>query len=248
MSMNLLGRLGALRQASHLQPQTILIDGKSCSVQFRQNVKCKRMVLRVTPDGLGVTVTLPPRTSLATTLRFIENSKAWISKMMAGRALPVKFADAQCVSYRGVLHVVRATGGKRGLVTCMEGLLLVPGEPLHVARRLKDWLKAQAARELAQVSQSYATAMDAKYRKLTIRDQATRWGSCSATGNLSYSWRLILAPPYVLDYVAAHEVAHLKEMNHSASFWRLVITHCAKAKDAKRWLRDHGRDLHRYGA
>ena len=80
-----------------------------------------------------------------------------------------------------------------------------------------------------------------------MRDQSSRWGSCSTTGVLSYSWRLILAPPFVLDYLAAHEVAHLIEMNHSQRFWRLVNGICADAGRAKVWLDVHGTDLHRYG-
>src|SRR5690606_2143888 len=80
------------------------------------------------------------------------------------------------------------------------------------------------------------------------RDQSSRWGSCSSAGVLSYSWRLILAPPYVLDYLAAHEVAHLQEMNHSPRFWRLVEKLVPNMRRAKAWLDVHGTDLHRYGA
>jgi len=86
--------------------------------------------------------------------------------------------------------------------------------------------------------------METKFSRLTIRDQKSRWGSCSASGALSYSWRLVLAPPSVLDYVAAHEVAHLREMNHGPKFWRLVLTHCAHSRQAKEWLKRNGRELH----
>jgi predicted metal-dependent hydrolase len=89
--------------------------------------------------------------------------------------------------------------------------------------------------------------MEVKFHRITVRDQSSRWGSCSSAGSLSYSWRLILAPPFVLDYVAAHEVAHLKHMNHGTRYWRLVLTHCRHAKEAQHWLRRRGGELHRYG-
>ena len=114
-------------------------------------------------------------------------------------------------------------------------------------RRLTDWLKAQAAHELDMASHKYATAMAARFKRITVRDQKSRWGSCSSDGVLSYSWRLILAPSMVLDYVAAHEVAHLREMNHGSGFWRLVLKHCPVARDARHWLKLHGAQLHSLG-
>ena len=90
-------------------------------------------------------------------------------------------------------------------------------------------------------------ALGVKVKRLSIRDQSSRWGSCTSAGSLSFSWRLILAPPYVLDYLAAHEVAHLVEMNHSARFWRVVGRVCGHVERAKTWLDTHGNDLHRYG-
>jgi len=120
----------------------------------------------------------------------------------------------------------------------------VPGAPHHMRRRLVDWLKAEAAHDLDVASTKYAIAMSARFRKLNVRDQKSRWGSCSSDGVLSYSWRLILAPSFVLDYVAAHEVAHLREMNHSMRFWRLVLTHCPDSRNAKVWLKLYGNRLH----
>jgi len=114
-------------------------------------------------------------------------------------------------------------------------------------RRLADWLKREARRDLTLASERYAQAMAVSFHRLAIRDQASRWGSCSSDGSLSYSWRLILAPSFVLDYVAAHEVAHLKHMNHGVRFWRLVLTHCPMAPQARLWLRRHGVTLHRFG-
>jgi predicted metal-dependent hydrolase len=131
---------------------------------------------------------------------------------------------------------------------CADGSvrLEVAGRIEHAARRLKDWLIAQARKDLDERVRWHAAKLDVRVRHIGLRDQTTRWGSCSANGYLSFSWRLILAPPHVLDYVAAHEVAHLLEMNHGARFWKIVARSVPRLEEAKHWLRHEGTDLHRY--
>jgi predicted metal-dependent hydrolase len=126
-------------------------------------------------------------------------------------------------------------------------LLCVAGAAPHVGRRVSDYLRREAARDLDAASRRAAEAFGVPIRRIAVRDQSSRWGSCSTTGVLSYSWRLILAPSFVLNYLAVHEVAHLLEMNHSPRFWRLVKRVCADSERAKVWLDVHGSDLHRYG-
>ncbi|HLN39968.1 MAG TPA: SprT family zinc-dependent metalloprotease, partial [Xanthobacteraceae bacterium] len=128
-----------------------------------------------------------------------------------------------------------------------ERLLCVAGNAPHLDRRVGDYLRREAKRELETASLKYAAALGVAAKRITVRDQSSRWGSCSTTGMLSFSWRLILAPSHVLDYLAAHEVAHLLEMNHSPRFWRLVQRLCPEHDRAKTWLDAHGADLHRYG-
>jgi predicted metal-dependent hydrolase len=128
-----------------------------------------------------------------------------------------------------------------------EALLCVAGLVPHIGRRVGDFLRREAKRDLEAASRRYAAALGLGFRRVTVRDQSSRWGSCSTTGMLSFSWRLILAPCEVLDYLAAHEVAHLIEMNHSPKFWRLVQRICPYHQGAKAWLDVHGADLHRYG-
>jgi predicted metal-dependent hydrolase len=128
-----------------------------------------------------------------------------------------------------------------------EHLLCVAGAEPHVPRRVRDYLKREAKADLEIASKRAAAALGVTLKRVSIRDQSSRWGSCSTTGVLSYSWRLILAPPFVLDYLAAHEVAHLIEMNHSRRFWKLVERICPHMSRAKIWLDAHGTELHRYG-
>jgi predicted metal-dependent hydrolase len=110
-----------------------------------------------------------------------------------------------------------------------------------------DFLKREARKDLQKAAQIYARELGVRVRRVSIRDQSSRWGSCTTAGSLSFSWRLILAPPFVLDYLAAHEVAHLVEMNHSPRFWRVMGKVCGHVERAKRWLDTYGNDLHRYG-
>ena len=228
------------------EPQIIEINGRAVTLRFRRNAAAKRMVLRLDSKGGSLLMTLPKRSGLNEALRFVEQSREWISRTLAKQPEPTKFVDGSSILYRGQLHILRLSGGPRGIVQVVQGAMHVPGKPEHAPRRLKDLLVTEARRELASASRRYANAMETKFTGISIRDQKSRWGSCSAGGVLSYSWRLILAPTDVLDYVAAHEVAHLREMNHGPRFWRLVLTHCPHARTAKQWLKTHGREVHRY--
>ena len=126
-------------------------------------------------------------------------------------------------------------------------MLAVTCDTPHVARRVREFLEREARKDLARAVRKYTTALGVTAKRIAVRDTKTRWGSCSAKGCLSFSWRLILAPHYVLDYLAAHEVAHLKEMNHSHRFWRELHRLCPRTEEAERWLKRHGTELHRYG-
>lgn len=126
--------------------------------------------------------------------------------------------------------------------------ICVSGGPQHGPRRLMDWLRNQAKADLTERTQQHAANLGCRAKRIAVRDQSTRWGSCSTTGTISYSWRLIFAPAEVLDYVAAHEVAHLREMNHGPRFWRLVRETMPDMQRARAWLKQNGAELHRFGA
>jgi predicted metal-dependent hydrolase len=126
--------------------------------------------------------------------------------------------------------------------------ICVSGDEHHAPRRLADWLHAEAKTDLVKRVGYHAASLECHPKRLSVRDQSSRWGSCSSSGTLSFSWRLIFAPSFVLDYVAAHEVAHLREMNHSQRFWRLVRQTMPEMQRARIWLKQNGADLHRFGA
>src|SRR5262249_10815365 len=197
-------------------------------------------------DRSGVVVTLPPRVSRSEALDFVRKSSRWIGERLKSEPADRPLRPGEEIVIRGERRRIAHSGSRRGTVALTQAGRLFSGQSAHLARRLVDWLKAQAKQDLLAASEFYAAAMGVKFHRLSVRDQKSRWGSCSSDGTLSYSWRLILAPPFVLDYVAAHEVAHLKHMNHSRNFWRLVLTHCPNAGRAKSWLTAHGAELQAY--
>lgn len=230
-----------------LEPTRLRVGEEVLDVVFRRHAQARRLVLRLNATGTGVLVTVPRGVSRARALEFTERSRSWIEERVRARGGLIHLAHGSALPLRGIEHDVRHVPGRRGVVTADRDRLYidVPGEPAHLPRRLLDFLKAEARADLTRASARYAALMGVKYRRITIRDQRSRWGSCSASGDLSYSWRLILAPSYVLDYVAAHEVAHLRHLDHSRNFWRLVLGHCPNAARARNWLREHGQEVHR---
>jgi len=216
-------------------------------VVFRRHAQARRLVLRLNSTGTGVLVTVPKGVSRIKALEFTARSRGWIEERVRSRGGLIHLEPGQVLPLRGIRHEIRHVNSRRGVVKAdpVCAIIEVPGEPAHVKRRLLDYLKAAARNDLTCASERYAALMGVSYRRIIIRDQRSRWGSCSASGDLSYSWRLILVPDYVLDYVAAHEVAHLRHLDHSKHFWRLVLTHCHGAARAKNWLRAYGQEVHR---
>lgn len=236
------------------EPPTISIhfDGAFFLVRLRRHRQARRYTLRIHAATREVVLTMPPRGSVKEARAFAEKHGGWIAARLNRLPAPAPFADGTMLPLRGIDHRIVHRQRARGTVwieigTGGERLLCVAGDPAHVARRIRDFLKREAKRDLEAASRAAAMPLDVKIKRVSVRDQSSRWGSCSTTGMLSYSWRLILAPPYVLEYLAAHEVAHLVEMNHSRKFWRVVDRVCPHMARAKAWLDAHGADLHRFG-
>jgi predicted metal-dependent hydrolase len=231
----------------------VVVDGESVPVRLRRNKQARRYTLRIHLATREVVLTIPARGSLREAKMFAQKHAAWIAARLKRLPQVAPFLHGMTIPLRGIPHRIEHRARARGTVWVECGddgaqLLCVTGEAPHIARRVRDYLKHEAKRELDAASRVAAQALGTKLARVSIRDQTSRWGSCSTTGVLSYSWRLILAPPFVLEYLAAHEAAHLMEMNHSARFWRLVERICPDFKRAKAWLEAHGSDLHRYGA
>ena len=228
----------------------LVIDGRRLPVTFRRHAGARRIVLRLDREHAGVVLTLPPGASAQAALEFAARQAGWIWTRLGRAPVGVPFLPGETIPVRGVGHVIVHEAAARGLVRAEARetpALVVPGGLDHVPRRVAEWLKAQARRDLLARSCAHAEAMEVRFVRVSVRDTVSRWGSCSTSGALSYSWRLILAPPFVLDYVCAHEVAHLKHMNHGPRFWALVERHVPRMEEARTWLKREGARLQRYG-
>jgi predicted metal-dependent hydrolase len=240
------------RRPSEPSAIEIIFDRAIYPVRIRRHRQARRYTLRIDAVTRDVVLTIPPRGSLKEARDFAHKHGGWIATRLQRLPKAAPFAPGVEVPLRGALHRIVHRRGSRGTVWTEHGadgieLLCVAGDAPHVDRRIADFLKREARRDLEAAAARHAQKLGVRIKRISVRDQSSRWGSCSSTGVLSFSWRLILAPPYVLDYLAAHEVAHLVELNHSPRFWRLVARIDPTAARAKAWLDTHGADLHRYG-
>lgn len=241
---------------SRRKPETFHIktSGLDAPVLVRRNPRARRISLTVNEARRGAVLTVPGHTSLEDAGDFLAKHFDWLQKRLSALPQPVPFANGEVIPLRGEDHHLRfqPSGKKRGVVWIDDAMevpvICVAGAPEHAPRRLKDWLKRAAREDLSYRCSVHAATLDVTPKRISVRDQSSRWGSCSATGVLSFSWRLILAPVHVLDYLAAHEVAHLREMNHGSRFWGHVRETCATMDEAKSWLKKNGAGLHCYGA
>ena len=222
----------------------LILDGNPpVEVQLRRSARARRLSLRISRLDGRATLTLPHRVPEREGMAFLQDRESWLRKHLADVAPEAPVRLGGTVPFQGAdLPIV--AGAVRRVRLGPEGLI-VPDEPALVGKRVAAFLKLKARDALAAASDHYAAQLGTSYGRITLRDTRSRWGSCSSAGDLMYSWRLIMAPPEVLNYVAAHEVAHLKHMDHSARFWGVVDDLFADHKACRAWLRTHGGSLHR---
>jgi predicted metal-dependent hydrolase len=259
------------------QSPTLRIPELGCNVALRRSPRAKRFSLKVSHTERAAILTLPSRGRMEDASAFLARHADWLRKQLERLPDPIPFTDGAVLPLRGELHCLKFMGAQRhdgvvsirtpklavggqdydgfinklGLISPDCGMALpeicVNGECDHAPRRFSDWLRGEVRKDISVSVAKHAKTLQCTPKRIAIRDQATRWGSCSTSGTLSFSWRLIFAPPFVLDYVAAHEVAHLCEMNHGPRFWRLVRDAVPGMQKARIWLKAHGAELHRFG-
>ena len=224
--------------------QHFLPGNPPVAITLRKTAQARRISLRISRLDGRVTLTCPLRVSDREALAFAHEKADWLRQNLIAHPGPARIGIGAELPFEG--RLLRIASGTGRLVR-VEGVdLLVPGAPERAAARIGGFLKQVARDRLAAASDHYAARLGRGYTRLSLRDTRSRWGSCTADGGLMYSWRLIMAPPEVLAYVAAHEVAHLAEMNHSEAFWSVVTRLYGDYRAPRRWLREKGGDLHRY--
>ena len=230
-------------------PERIALSSGERPLKIVRRRSARRFILRLDDEDDAVILTLPRYASFATALRFLEDNRGWIEQRLEELPPRVAFADGIEVPILGVPHVIRhrVESCGQGAAWLEPGVLCVAGDPRHLARRVTDFLRERARHELGLRARAMATSIGRRVLRISVRDTRTRWGSCAHDGALCFSWRLILAPAAVVDYVVAHEIAHLKHMNHGARFW-CTVEDLAPGSGAQRsWLRRNRAWLLRFG-
>ncbi|WP_374545146.1 M48 family metallopeptidase [Rhodoblastus sp.] len=231
-------------------------------VALKRNSAARRFTLRVRGATGDAVLTMPLRASLGQARDFAQAHAGWLANRLARLPQRARFLPGATIPLRGIDHVLRhcprpapralpGAMARRGPVWIEEvdgrPSICASGEPAHFERRVTAFLREEARRDLERAVSLHAAKAGRRPISLTLRDTSSRWGSCSARGALNFSWRLILAPPFVLDYLAAHETAHLRHHDHSEQFWALTKSLCPQTDKAEAWLKANGTQLHRYG-
>ena len=233
--------------ADEVKRRAIALD-LGAPLSIRVNPRARRLLLRIDAAARTIELVLPRGIPAEHGLKFLDAQRGWIAARLDALPQTVPFTEGAVVPVFGVPHRIRRVDDPTAPpVEINEGEIRVRGEPAHLPRQVRDHLAHLAARELARRSREYAARIDKRVARVTVRDTKSRWGSCSSTGNLSFSWRLVFAPEDVVDYVVAHEVAHLAEMNHGPRFWKLVRSLTPDTVSPRAWLKRHRSELLSYG-
>lgn len=229
-------------------PTSFMIHGKSLSLVVRENSQAKRLTLRLCPVGNKAILTVPLRYSKKQAIGFIEKAKPWLERQMMRICQKHPYVEGMVLPVFGKHYELRHTPSRVFRSWWSEDHLLIHAPVEKFGIFVQKSLHQVATQFLTMRTTLYATRLGKSVNRITLRDTRSRWGSCSPNGNISYSWRLVFAPEQVADYLCAHEVAHLAEMNHSPQFWKIVEDFCPDYKNLRRWLRQNGKSLFQYGA
>lgn len=217
-------------------------------VSLRKSHLAKKIIIRISKKK-GIELIVPKRVSYKRALDFLYSKENWVlqkSLVLQQKDRSV-FTDGAEVPILDNKYIIKYSGNLRGVSKIEGGYLIISGLEEHIARKVQQFLVKLAKTVITERAKIEAAKLGVKFTTITIRDTTSRWGSCSRSGSLSFSWRLVMAPRAVLEYVVAHEIAHLVEMNHSQKFWDVVASIFPHYKQARRWLKTHGDVLHSYG-
>lgn len=223
------------------------VGGRTLPLRIVENARARRLTLRIDAGGQGLRVTVPPGIPAREVDRFIDRHQGWLEARIAKVPDRPQVRPGVKIPVRGVPHLIVHEADKRGSVTVAEvdgaPALIVHGERTHLARRVADFLKREAKKDIEALVAKHTAAVGRKAKAIRFKDTTSRWGSCTSDGSLSFSWRIMMARPTVIDYLVAHEVAHLKEMNHGPKFWALCRELCPRTDEARAWLKKNGAAL-----
>ncbi|PYE86367.1 M48 family metallopeptidase [Phyllobacterium leguminum] len=223
------------------------VAGRTLPLRVVENPRATRLTLRIEAGGKGLRVTIPPGLPAREVDRFLSRHEGWIETRIARLPDRALVRPGIKIPIRGVPHLIVHEPG-RGTVEAIDGedgarTLVVHGDRLHLPRRIADFLKREAQREMEVLVARHTASVGRRAKAIRHKDTKSRWGSCTSDGVLSFSWRIVMAPPPVINYLVAHEVAHLIEMNHGPKFWKLCLELCPDTDRCKAWLKRNGSAL-----
>jgi len=228
-----------------------LVAERSLPLKIVENPRAKRLTLRIEAGGTGLRITIPPGVRTSEIDKFLARHQGWLEERLKKLPDRPELRPGVKLPVRGVPHLIVHEPSRRGTVEIgdVEGkpALIVHGDRRHLPRRLADFLKREAKAEIATLVAKHTGSVGRKAKAIRYKDTTSRWGSCTSDGTLSFSWRIMMAPPTVIDYLVAHEVAHLKEMNHGPKFWSLCRDLCPRTDEARAWLKRNGGALQAIG-
>ena len=221
-------------------PRTVVAGGRTFPVAIRRHPRARRYVIRLTRTG-ELRLTVPRGASIAGGLAFAERQHDWILQEWQRLEHHAAAWDTGTeIWYRG--ERVRLDVGDDAVVLA-DHRMGRPDSSTGIRQTVETFLRATAEVELPRRLEQLALERRLSTPRVTVRNQRSRWGSCSTRGSIALNWRLIQMPPTVSDYIILHELAHRRQPNHSPRFWREVESLCPWWKDSERWLRKYGKDL-----
>ncbi|MCO6390912.1 DUF45 domain-containing protein [Aliihoeflea aestuarii] len=246
--------LGLFRSRQRAPAAPIVRDhrvaDRTLPLRIVENARAKRLTLRIDAGGKGLRITIPPGVAPREVDKFLERHSGWLEARLAKLPGDATLRPGARLPLRGVPHLIVHRPG-RGTVSIGdaggEPALIVHGDERHLPRRLADFLKREAKRDIAVLVEKHTASVGRPAKSIRFKDTTSRWGSCTSDGALSFSWRIMMAPKPVIDYLVAHEVAHLKEMNHGPKFWALCRDLCSRTDEARAWLKKNGGALQAIG-
>lgn len=247
MSLGFLRKLKQQPQRAQPLERTHVVADRELPLRIVENDRARRLTLRIETGGRGLRVTVPPGLARGEVERFLDRHSGWLEARLAKVPDKPQVRPGIKLPYRGKPHLIVHEPDTRGTVSIGEldgaPALIVHGDRRHLPRRLSDFLKREARREIEPLVARYAAEVGCPAKAVRFKDTSSRWGSCTSDGTLSFSWRIMMAPPTVIDYLVAHEVAHLREMNHGPKFWALCTQLCPRTDEARSWLKRNGNAL-----
>lgn len=229
-------------------PEWLQVGEELLPLVIKRHKLAKRICLRYDPTGHSINLTLPRHARMSEGLHFLTLKTQWLMTTLQEMPIKKQIKPGVVIPLFGERVRIKHDESLRCAWKLEDDVLTVSGKREHFERRVMDAIRKMAKKHITDLAHYQSRRIGRVVRRVSVRDTRSRWGSCSSVGNLSFSWRLIFAPYEVFEYVVAHEVSHLRHMNHGERFWQLCEFLCPNYEVAKEWLRVHGKELYRFNA